>query len=143
VAAALILIAAATLPRLWQERQLRAAGAGLFRGEPPLPATLAGHSEALPAIATRCSNCHQPGQRSPAVPEPAAAVAPRLTGAGLARRQSRRGGPPSAYDAAALCRLLRTGADPALVVVNPLMPRYAASAAQCDALWAYLLSLAP
>ena len=57
--------------------------------------------------------------------------------------RSRRGGPPSAYDAASLCELLREGIDPAWVMVRQEMPRYAATDAQCIALWAFLVSPAP
>jgi hypothetical protein len=51
----------------------------------------------------------------------------------------RRGGPPSAFDRDTFCRLLRTGVDPAWVVVDVSMPRYALSDEQCHALWTHLL----
>ncbi len=63
---------------------------------------------------------------------------PALTAQYLSVPRSRRGGPPSAYDATRLCLLLRTGRDAADVLVPTTMPRYAVTDAQCADLWAFL-----
>ena len=55
----------------------------------------------------------------------------------------RRNGPPSRFDEASFCRLLRTGVDPADIVVPRAMPRYAIDDTDCRALWAYLSRLEP
>lgn len=146
---------------LWQwdaaraVRSRQAQGRALFEGAPgrdgaaPLRGRLAQQGLALPAAATRCINCHTNGDAGKAPGTPSAdrrAVVPAesagfggpLDAQRLARMQPRRGGPPSAYDAAALCRVLREGIDPASVLVDTAMPRYQASDAQCEALWAWL-----
>ena len=102
-------------------------------------ARLRGDTTVLPADAARCANCHEPsGQSSvqPSVQPADAAVAfgPRLD-ARLAQALPRRGGPATAYDAAALCTLLRTGLDPARVLVQRAMPVYEIDNAACAALW--------
>jgi hypothetical protein len=56
----------------------------------------------------------------------------------LTRLLARRGGPPSRFDAAAFCRLLRTGEDPAGVLLPKAMPRYELDDAQCGQLWRFL-----
>lgn len=113
-----------------------ARGARLFDGRAALPATLAGRDVALPVDASRCANCHL--RDGPGRPASTAGFGPALTALFLRTRQARRGGPPSAYDAAAFCRVLRTGIDPARVLVDLRMPRYAVGDADCAALWAYL-----
>lgn len=112
----------------WQQQQARARGAALFEGRSPLAGTLPGHVQALPTEATRCVNCHT-GLR------PAGGL---LDAARLARPQARRGGPASRYDAASLCQLLRSGTDPAHVIIDATMPRYQADDRQCADLWAHL-----
>lgn len=128
-----LLIAVALL--LWMLHrggQQHAAGAALFHhGDAALVGRLAGHAEPLPAIATRCVNCHALG-----TPPDGYAVA--LDRQALTASRSRRGGPPSAFDAARLCTLLRDGVDPAQVMIASVMPRYEASVEQCEQLWAYL-----
>lgn len=125
---------AATAAPWWQARlqtqALRSQGLALYLGQAPLPAQLRGHEEALPGHAARCSNCHEGAQP----------IGPRLDAAWLAQPQARRGGPPSRYDAASLCRLLREGIDPAKVLVSRAMPRYTLTDSDCAALWAHLLS---
>lgn len=118
-------LAAAALAGDWL---VRSDGAELFDGRRPLVARIAGHDEALPPLASRCANCHTGPQ----------AVGGELTGATLASERARRGGPPSRYDAARLCRVLREGIDPAHVVVAKEMPRYAIADGACAALWAHL-----
>lgn len=139
--AAVVLLVAAALAGLawswWQGQQQRARGAALFAGEAPLAARLFGHEGTLPAVATRCRNCHEPAA-APAGPAGSGPYAGVLTAASLTTPRPRRGGPPSRFDAAALCALLRTGTDPAHVMIATTMPRYDVSDAQCHDLWAYL-----
>lgn len=137
-----------------------AQGAALFAGEaapglPPLQGRMVGHVNALPAAATRCASCHSTTAITTARSAAAASsigtpLRPDALaeGAGfgavlnartLGQAQPRRGGPPSAYDASSLCKLLREGIDPAWVLINTAMPRYDASDAQCAALWAWLM----
>lgn len=111
-------------------------GAALWRGEQPLVARIAGHDRALPPEAARCINCHGGVTTSlDALP-----AAPRLTAGHLREAVSRRGGPPSRFDEAGFCTLLRTGLDPAAVLLPRHMPRYAIADADCAALWQYLVS---
>ena len=131
---------------LERESALQAQGRQLFEGEASplgtLPGRLAGHSDDLPAAATRCINCHTSGARTDA-PSKTPEFAPRLNRQSLTQPTSRRGGPPSAYDVASLCKVLREGVDPAWVMVRQEMPHYAATDAQCVALWSFLVSAAP
>lgn len=116
-----------------------ALGARLFDGRAAMAAQLAGRDLALPVSASRCANCHRRGAAEMAASAASTAgFGPVLTAAALRTRQPRRGGPPSAYDEAAFCRVLRTGIDPAYVLVDQRMPRYAATDAECAALWTYL-----
>lgn len=94
-------------------------------------ARLRGDPTALPAAAARCANCHE-ASRQPGTAD--AAFGPRLD-ARLAQALPRRGGPSSAYDAQALCTLLRTGLDPARVLVRRAMPVYEIDNAACASLW--------
>lgn len=114
----------------WQAASSLDRGAALFNGGTPRPARLAGHDDELPPQATRCSNCH--GDTD--------SLGPALGSVHLARPAARRGGPPSRYDEASLCRLMRDGVDPTWVLVDRTMPRYAVSDADCDDLWRYLSS---
>lgn len=128
---ALLLVALAVLAALlvaprWQ--RLR-EGAALFEGRLPLAAQVVGHDERLPTEAARCVNCHG-----------GTGFAPRLDARSLTEPRARRGGPPSRYDAASLCRLLRTGVDPAWVMVPRAMPRYDITERECEALWLHLAS---
>jgi hypothetical protein len=104
---------------------------GPYQAGAGLTARLRGDPMALPADAARCANCHEPA-RQPNGPD--ASLGPRLD-ARLAQSLARRGGPPSAYDAAALCTLLRTGVDPAGVLLRRVMPVYEVDAAACATLW--------
>ncbi|MCU0684753.1 MAG: hypothetical protein MUF34_21320 [Polyangiaceae bacterium] len=113
-------------------------GQTLFRGETPLTAMMVGHTQALPPDAVRCTNCHQP-EAAP-TRERTENFAPKLGPLGLTRPVARRGGPPSRYDARSFCRLLRDGIDPAHVMIPQTMPRYTLSNADCEALWAYLVT---
>jgi hypothetical protein len=109
-------------------------GEDLYRGRAPLPAHLRGHASGLPPAAVACVNCHEPG---PQVASTSAAFAPRLD-ATLRTALPRRGGPPTAYDEAAFCRLLRTGLDPAHIVVRQAMPQFTLDDAQCALLWNFV-----
>lgn len=108
-----------------------ARGQRLFDGEAPLGAHIAGQDFALPAAAARCVNCHgtQASQR----------IGPPLEATSLKAATSRRGGPPTRYELGAFCRLLRTGVDPAFVILARSMPRYDLSEADCADLWAHLM----
>ncbi len=160
VTALLFGLAATVAVALWQRHaaEQRRQGQALFHGEIALPARLPAHAELLPTLATRCSNCHEQINRVPvgsasgaaggatevtrsagATAEGASSYALALTRDGLTRLRPRRGGPPSAYDNASFCQLLRSGADPARVIIANDMPRYEASNEQCQQLWAYLL----
>lgn len=111
-----------------------ARGRALFTGQQPLVGRIALHPDHLPPEVLRCANCHD-AVGSPPVQR---TVAPALTPAWLTTPRERRGGPPTRYDAAAFCRLLQTGRDPANLVVNVQMPRYTLSDADCGALWRHL-----
>lgn len=134
-----------------------AAGRALFEGQTALQGQLTGHTKPLPAAAVRCSNCH----RRESAPPPGAAASSNAAAAAASNAAAddaarsfgswlgaealqaalpRRGGPPSRYDAASLCKLLREGIDPAWVVIDRAMPRYEIADAQCQALWAFLSS---
>ncbi len=122
-------------------------GAGLFDGRHPLAGRLAHHAQALPAEALRCVNCHARGPAASAAVGISAATgvsaatpgfAPTLSAAHLTGHIERRGGPPSRYDRSAFCQVLRTGVDPAGVLLPRAMPRYDVTDAQCAALWAHL-----
>ncbi len=121
-------------------------GLQLYAGAAPLQGAITGHGMPLPPSATRCINCHSIGTARPvkAVSAPSSAPSsfgPLLTRGQLTKRIERRGGPPSAYDETTFCRLLRTGIDPAHVLIPREMPRYTLPDADCHGLWQYLTSL--
>lgn len=131
-------------------------GRRLFQGELPLAGRVNGHSADLPPQASRCVNCHAAGTALPApskrpAPSPSApagaastpSFGPALDATLLLRDVRRRGGPPSRYDEAALCKLLSTGIDPAYVIIPRNMPRYELTATDCHALWTYLIRPRP
>ncbi|MFM2054002.1 MAG: hypothetical protein RL456_2039 [Pseudomonadota bacterium] len=117
------------------QARLAADGRALWQGEWALTARLAGDAAVLPVQASRCVNCHGEGATGP---DAGARPAPALHRAHLLDGIARRGGPPSRYDEAAFCRLLRTGVDPAAVLLPRAMPRYELGDADCAALWAHL-----
>ena len=114
-------------------------GRQLFDGELALPARIAGQDFALPSQASRCVNCHGPA-RGNATSQAAGAqrIGPALTARTLTDAVRRRGGPPSRYDSGSLCTLLRSGVDPAHVIVVRTMPRYEITEADCRSLWLHL-----
>lgn len=131
------------------EKQARVQrGQALFSGAAELQGRVVGHQVDLPAAAVACINCHgEAASERPLVASAQAAasgVAPRfappLTAQHLAQARPRRGGPPSQYEAASLCRLLREGLDPATVLIPLTMPRYRITDAQCADLWQFFLS---
>lgn len=128
------------------------AGAALYSGTVPLKAHLTGDPDDLPAVASRCINCHvRPAKSSEragvslASAQPSAQIgrpyAASLNREWLVTARQRHGGPASQYDAASFCTLIRTGEDPAHVLIPPVMPRYDATDEQCNSLWTYLRSL--
>jgi hypothetical protein len=132
-----------------QDRQASVQrGQALFSGAAELQGRVVGHQVDLPAAAVACINCHgDAASERPLLASAEAAasgVAPRfappLTAQHLAQARPRRGGPPSQYEAASLCRLLREGLDPATVLIPLTMPRYRITDAQCADLWQFFLS---
>ena len=115
----------------------------LFVGDRALDASIGGQDLPLPSIASRCVNCHVAADSNSAAPPASAASGSQAFGGPLSAQRltselSRRGGPPSRFDEAAFCKLLRTGIDPSAIIVTQNMPRYRLSDADCHALWTYL-----
>lgn len=137
--AALVALAGDAALRAHGAGAQRERGAALFRGDAVLPGRLVGHDAPLPPLATRCTNCHEAPTAAPAAVASGPYAAP-LTAAHLASLRVRRGGPATLYDAARLCALLRSGTDPAHVMIATTMPRYDITDAQCQDLWAHLVS---
>ena len=108
-------------------------GCAIFNGQHPMSAHLRDDDRSLPAWTTRCVNCHVGAST-------AAAFAPPLTRDYLLAATHRRGGPISHYDAAAFCRAVKDGVDPAGVVLRKSMPRYQMTDAECTALWRFVTS---
>jgi hypothetical protein len=121
---------------VWLDHVAAQQGAALFAGEAPLPsAHLRWHVQPLPAVATRCINCHaKPGSSAQASDLGGLLDAQRLLSV-----QSRRGGPAVAYSQASFCQVLREGKDPNEVVISSVMPQFAVDDLQCQALWRYLV----
>ena len=113
-----------------------ALGRALFIGRQPLTGRIREHQSALPPQVVKCDNCH--GEQNRGAATAIKTLAPRLDAALLLRTYSRRGGPPSVYDVNAFCKLLRTGADPAFVLVAREMPTYDIADGECAALWQFL-----
>ncbi len=116
-------------------------GQALYLGEVPIEARLRGQALVLPTAASRCTNCHEAAAREADLK--AGIGAPRLNKATLTEPTSRRGGPVSSYDEAAFCKLLKTGVDPAYVLVRKTMPQFQTTDEQCQQLWAYLSQREP
>jgi hypothetical protein len=135
VLAVAVCLLSVALPSSGQSRDSsrRKQGEALFTGRRPLAGKIRGHQTRMPPEVMVCAHCHL--QR---VPDAGAAAAPVIDGALLLEQRSRRGGPPSAYDLSSFCRMLRTGADPAHVLVDRVMPIYELSDAACGGLWEYL-----
>ena len=112
-----------------------AAGCRMFFGETPLEGAIVEHNRPLPPAVVVCANCHLEETRSIS----GGSGAPPLSRSMLTEPLRRRGGPPSQFSAASFCRLLRTGVDPAYIVISRKMPRYVLDDEQCLDLWQYLL----
>ena len=110
-----------------------ATGRRMFFGDASLQGAIVGHPEALPPRLAVCANCH-----GGATGLTAASFGPRLDGTRLTEMRGRRGGPPSAFSPASFCRMLRTGVDPAFILITRQMPRYTIDDNQCLGLWHYL-----
>ncbi len=130
-------------------------GAALFNGQVPLAGRIAGHDRDLPSSVTRCAGCHEgPASTSPSVAKTAVpgtgtagpqsrgvgsgTFGPSLDARSLLEPKSRRGGPPSRFDSATFCTLLRSGVDAASIVVAQQMPRYDLTDEACTDLWAWV-----
>ncbi len=109
-------------------------GRRMYFGDASLQGAIVGHPEALSPRLVACANCHQGGAAGLA----AASFGPRLDGTRLTEMRGRRGGPPSAFSPASFCRMLRTGVDPASILITRQMPRYTLNDNQCLGLWHYL-----
>ena len=116
-------------------------GKALFYGDTPLVARIAGHESALPPNATRCANCHVPGEDVKQTDS--GAFGPILDLGSLTALRSRRGAPPSRFDSRSFCTLLRTGVDPAYVLITRDMPRYELTETECNELWQHVTRGAP
>lgn len=122
-----------------QTRRSINTGRQMFEGERPVQGMLSDDDAVLPATASRCANCHQWSEASP--PDGGTqAIGPALTKEWLLALRRRRGGPASRYDLTSFCTLLRTGVDPAHVLIQRTMPRYQVDETGCRALWDFLTS---
>jgi hypothetical protein len=110
-------------------------GDELYHGKESLSGRIRGHDDRLPPETVICANCHNAKSRS----RLSAATAPHIDGALLLQMRQRRGGPPSRYNQQSFCRLLRTGSDPAYVLVAREMPTYDLIDDQCQSLWTFLV----
>lgn len=113
-------------------------GDALFHGREPVTGRLFGDATPLPAIATKCSNCHEKDNVSPTTGKSGKSYAPRLDHAWLTENRVRRGGPASHFDEKSFCALLREGIDPVHIIISTTMPRYELSDGDCTRLWRYL-----
>ncbi len=116
----------------------RQAGQSIFEGRLPVAGRMPGHSQNLPAQAARCANCHQDRPRGSAGTAGSKPLGPLLDAAWLTQPRSRRAGPPVRYDAPSFCEVLRTGVDPAGIMIDQSMPRFDLNDGQCNALWTHL-----
>jgi hypothetical protein len=110
-------------------------GAALFRGKERLHAKIRGHDDFLPPEAVRCLNCHRTNDG----PRLSRVAAPHLDRSFLTSALPRRSGPPSRYDEPSFCKLLRTGVDPAFILVAREMPAFVVTDEQCSSLWVFLM----
>lgn len=130
---------------LFAQQAEQALGARLYLGQQMLAGYIVGHETPLPTTASRCINCHElaTAPAPSAGSQKTAAFGPRLSPEGLKGLAARRGGPPTRYDVNAFCELLRTGVDPAKVIIQRAMPRYRIDGPQCEALWIYVTQSTP
>lgn len=121
--------------------QVQAAERGkrIFHGLDTVPATVQQHGTTLPAHASKCINCHSadtPAGEWTGNPQ-------YLSATTLSLKFARRGGPAYRYDRPTFCNTIRTGVDPAAIVLESKMPRYRMSETQCADLWLYLTGVRP
>jgi hypothetical protein len=128
-----LLLAAGVAVQQWRAHKRFERGQLIYQQGLP-SAHLAGDESTLPGLATRCVNCHESNRGAQG------AFAPALNANMLTNLHARRGGPPSRYDQASLCKLLHEGIDPAWVQIPRAMPRYRLTDEDCAALWGYLVS---
>jgi len=114
-------------------------GEDLYQGKEPLRGKVRGQDDLLPPEATRCVNCHNPASRDRLSGRPS----PRIDGDWLTKARQRHGGPPSSYNQALFCKLLRSGTDPVYVLVAREMPIYEIDDDQCASLWTFLTMKVP
>jgi hypothetical protein len=126
----LSLALAAALPGVSGQR-----GDALYSGKEPLSGRIRGHDDILPPETIVCANCHSAGNTSRLSARPA----PHIDADLLLQTRQRHGGPPSRYDQQSFCRLLRTGSDPAYVLIAREMPVYDVGDEQCASLWTFLI----
>lgn len=107
----------------------------MFFGETPLQGAIVEHDRPLPPEVVACANCHSGDSRSAS----RVSFAPLLSRSTLTEPRRRRRGPPSQFSVTSFCQLLRTGVDPAYIVISRKMPRYVLDDEQCLELWQYLL----
>lgn len=129
VAAALAMVVAGTAVAAG----VRERGEAIFVGHEPIQGTIRGHRSSLPPDTVKCVNCHKAKD-----PQSPPSPAPVLTRSLLFDKIPRRGGPPSSYDAASFCKMLRSGIDPAYILISRVMPVYDVDDAQCASLWGFL-----
>ena len=110
-------------------------GRQMFFGNEPLLGVITGHTEYLPSKMVSCVSCHM----GAAGPGGSASFAPVLNRLRMTALIARRGGPPSAFSASSFCQMLRTGVDPAYILITRQMPRYRLSDDQCLGLWRYVV----
>lgn len=144
--AAALAIAAGAAGLSWQAAGERRAEAGArsFDGRTALVARIDGHADPVPPAAAACANCHRPSiapRRADGTAAPDASLGPLLHRAALLEAVERRGGPASRYDPQSFCRLLRTGQDPAGVLLPRAMPRYDIDDTGCGELWTHLMRI--
>ncbi len=109
-------------------------GEAIYQGKEPLRGRIRGQDDPLPAEAIRCVNCHNPASKD----RLSGRSAPRIDGAWLMETRQRHGGPPSSYNQASFCKLLRSGTDPVYVLVAREMPIYEMDDDQCGSMWMFL-----
>jgi hypothetical protein len=109
-------------------------GKRIFHGLDAVQGKVQDNGTALPAQASKCINCHSAQAPGGAL----AGSAQYLSATTLSRKMSRRGGPAYFYDQPNFCNTVRTGVDPAGIVLEAKMPRYQISDTQCADLWLFL-----
>lgn len=127
-----------TIPQAVSADRPISRGEALFRGREALRGTIRDHQADLPPAVMTCSNCHLAHRDQRPRTSSAEAAAPRIERSLLVESHERRGGPPSSYDQRTFCTLLRTGIDPAYILVAREMPVYRLTNDDCESLWRYL-----